>query len=138
MTSKREKGNKFVNEAKELFEKAGFIVWKPGMKAVFIAPGKVISSSQDIFECYDLVATSINNIIWIQVKSNESHSSEARTKIDELPMPNDTVRLVIMRVPKKRYLFRAWLKQTKEGWTKPFEISMDNPINICQYRNRMI
>ena len=119
MTSKRKKGQNWVNEVKEMFEKAGFTCWKPASKAIFIGKGRVISQSQDIFECFDLVATSEYAIIWIQVKSDESDCSKARKKIDELPMPKNTVRLVMMRIPNKKYYFKTWHRVWNKEWSKP-------------------
>ena len=123
MTSKRKKGQNWVNEVKEMFEKAGFICWKPASKAIFIGKGRVISQSQDIFECYDLVATSTDTIIWIQVKSDESDCSKARKKIDGLPMSDGTIRLVMMRVPNKKYQFKTWHRIWGTEWSKPYIVS---------------
>jgi hypothetical protein len=130
MTSKRKKGQNWVNEVKEMFSNAGFICWKPAMKAIFIGKGRVISQSQDIFECYDLVATSTDTIIWIQVKSDESDCSKARKKIDGLPMSDGTIRLVMMRVPNKKYQFKTWHRIWGTEWSKPSIIAIDNPENI--------
>jgi hypothetical protein len=132
MTSKRKKGQNWVNEVKEMFEKAGFTCWKPASKAIFIGKGRVISQSQDIFECYDLVATSIDVIIWIQVKSDESDCSKARKKIDGLPMPLDSIRLVMMRIPNKKYQFKTWHRIWGTEWSKPSIVAIDKPENIMK------
>jgi hypothetical protein len=132
MTSKRKKGQNWVNEVKEMFEKAGFTCWKPASKAIFIGKGRVISQSQDIFECYDLVATSTDVIIWIQVKSDESDCSKARKKINELPMPLDSIRLVMMRIPNKKYQFKTWHRIWGTEWSKPSIVAIDKPENIMK------
>lgn len=122
MTSKRKKGQNWVNEVKEMFEKAGFTCWKPASKAIFIGKGRVISQSQDIFEVFDLVATSSQMIVWIQVKSDESDCSKARKKIDGIPMPLDSIRLVMMRIPNKKHHFKTWIRKNIE-WSKPYTVS---------------
>lgn len=125
MVSKRKKGADKVKEAIAIFNEAGFRTWKPSMKAIFIGPGKVVSQSQDIYECFDFEATSEKAIIYVQVTHGDSHASERRTKIDDLKMPLGTVRLVMMRVPNKTHNFTTWVKSYSE-WSKPFLITMDD------------
>lgn len=118
MTTKRKKGQNWVNELKEILEERGYVVWKPALKAVFIGKGRVISSSQDIFECFDLVATSKERILWIQSKSQATHVYASKPDIDKLPMPSGTIRILTQRIPNVRHGFRAWIK-TEDAWSKP-------------------
>lgn len=122
MTTDRQKGQNWVNELKEMLQNKGYTVWKPGLKAIFIGKGRVISSSQDILECFDLVATSEKHILWIQSKSakDTGHGTTARKKIDNLTMPNGTFRIVVERIPNVKYGFRAWIK-TESDWSKPLD-----------------
>ena len=116
MTSCVAKGKKYVNEAIEIWKSDGYVCWKPGNKAHFIGPGRVVSQSQDIFECFDFVATSTGDIMWVQVKSDESDCSKARKLIDDLPMPKGTLRVVLMRVKGKPGTFKRWRKVYGDVW----------------------
>lgn len=124
MPNMRAKGQKFVNEAIELYRQAGFTCWKPGNKAVWIPdrqhPGRrmAVSQSQDIFGCFDFVATCQHSIHWVQVKAQESHASEARTAIDKLPMPLHTLRIVLCRVDKKPKHFLVWQFDRTSIWRR--------------------
>ena len=110
MTSCVAKGKRYVNEAIEIWKSDGYVCWKPGNKAHFIGPGRVVSQSQDIFECFDFVATSENGIHWVQVKADPSDASKARALIDALPMPNWTIRIVLMRIKGRPGHFIEWIK----------------------------
>ena len=37
-------------------------------------------------------------------------------------MPKNTVRLVMMRIPKKKYHFKTWIRKNIE-WSKPYIVS---------------
>jgi hypothetical protein len=120
----RKKGSGWVKEIEALFKEWGYTTWKPGLKAHFIGKGRVVSQSQDIFECFDLVASSAYDIVWIQSKDlgKEGHASEARKKIDKLVMPPGAVRVVTSRIPNKPFTFKVWI-DTGDGWSRPLEMS---------------
>jgi len=123
MTSTRAKGQKYVKEAIDIYIACGYRCWKPGNKAHFIGPGKVVSQTQDIMEAFDFLAWSEAEIHYVQVKAQESHSSEARQKIDDLKLPSGTIRVVMMRVSKKKHTFRNWVRRFDQ-WSKPIDISL--------------
>ena len=121
MTTSRKKGQNWVNELIEILEEMGYTCWKPGLKAIFIGKGRVVSASQDIFECFDLLATSESRILWIQSKSQATHVYASKPDIDKLPMPKGTIRILTLRIPNKRHGFRAWIK-TEDAWSKPMDL----------------
>lgn len=119
MTTKRQKGQNWVNELKTILEEKGYVCWKPGLKAIFIGKGKVVSASQDIFEAFDIVATNKDRILWIQSKStSQDVYQSAKPSIDAIPMPKGTIRIITQRIPNVKHGFRAWIR-TNEEWSKP-------------------
>lgn len=122
MTSKVSKGKKYVNEAIVIFEEGGFKCWKPGNKAHWIGPGRVVSQSQDIFECFDFEAFDRTRLVYIQVKADEGDASRARSKIDALGMPRfngDLTQIVLMRLKGQRYSFKKWVLDGDGQWKGP-------------------
>ena len=120
----KSKGNKHEKEMREIYSKAGFLVWSPGRSSRCIGPGKFISTPQDVFDAFDFIATSPIEIHWVQVKSNESHASEARTLIDTIPMPPGTIRVVVCRIKGKVGWFLAWVNRGA-GWIRSETIEND-------------
>lgn len=122
--SSKSKGNKHEKEAREIYQRAGFVVWSPGRSSRCIGPGRFVSQPQDVFDAFDFLATTNIEIHWVQVKSGESHASEARTLIDTIPMPKGTVRVVMCRIPRKVGWFKAWINRG-EGWIRSAVIQND-------------
>jgi hypothetical protein len=120
MTSDRSKGQQHVREAREHYKAQGMATWAPGNKAHFIGPGRVVSQSQDIAELFDFMAwNEAGDFSFVQVKSGESHSSEARTKIDKSGFPYQETNLVVMcRVPRKKGVFICWVKGCDGEWIR--------------------
>jgi Holliday junction resolvase-like predicted endonuclease len=75
MINTTRKGKWKEYKIKEWLEKSGYIVWKPV---------RIKFHSGDIFGLFDLLAVSEKGkFIFIQVKSNRNHVSEAKKKIEE-------------------------------------------------------
>ena len=109
-------GQKHVKEAIEIFESMGFTCWKPGNKAHFIGPGRVVSQSQDIFEAFDIVATRSHlkpHFIQVTTASpvdKESAATKRRKKVKKVPLsPEHTVCMVLARAPRKKWICWALL-----------------------------
>lgn len=120
MTSNRAKGQKHVNEAIHLFEELGFLCWKPGAKAHFIGPGRVVSQSQDIFEAFDFLATRRDSkLLLVQVTTikkgdGTGTATTRRKKAEQVPLPlQHTVPIVLGREHGKKWT--AWLQLIYSG-----------------------
>jgi len=114
LVSNKQKGANFVNEAKKLFEKFGWTTWKPGNKAVFYAPGKVFSQSQDIFEVADIEAIKLGRKThYIQVTTatpddETTNATKRRHKFEGLPM-DYAYRVPVVMARKHGGGWRIWL-----------------------------
>ena len=119
MVNTKSKGRKHEKEAMDVYEAMGARTWHPANSSRAIGPGKFISESQDIAECFDFMAWKEFCIDFVQVKSQESHASEARKAIDELGMPppsKDICYIVLMRMPRKPRRFIQWVKDGYGIW----------------------
>jgi len=102
----------------DLYQRKGFKTWKPANASRCVGPGRFISASQDILDAFDFVAVNKDEIHMVQVKSNESHASEARTLIDTIEMPKEVLRVVMCRIPGKPYHFKIWISRGGGVWGK--------------------
>ena len=121
MTSTKAKGQQYVLECMKLFEQKGYKTWKPGNKAHWIGPGRCVSQSQDILECYDFIAvTQGAPVILVQVTKGEKegHASERRKKIDVLCIHDEhKLSVVASRLEgKKEFVF--WIQDGGGTWNR--------------------
>jgi hypothetical protein len=127
MTSDRAKGQKFVKEAVECYERSGFQCWTPGMKAIFIGPGRVVSGHQDIADCFDVFAWDKDELHLIQVKSDSDSSPyQAMKLINEHVFPMCVRCVVMARVNKHRHTFRIWNRLADGTWSKPILLNPED------------
>ena len=110
--STKSKGRKHEREAMEVYKEWGYKTWHPANSSRAIGPGRFISQSQDICECFDFIAWNEQNIHLVQVKTwdkSEAAPSRARKLIDEGKFPIWSVNLVVMaRIPMKPKRFVMW------------------------------
>lgn len=117
--STKSKGRKHEKEAMAVYEKLGAGTWSPAKSSRCVGPDRWISQSQDIMEAFDFIGWNHRCIDFVQVKSGESHASEARKLIDELDLPypsRDIAYIVLMRIPRKPRRFVRWIKDRQGKW----------------------
>ena len=130
MVNTKDKGDKAEKEAKDIYERAGFACWKPGRGVRCVGPHRFISTPNDIQGVFDFEAWSDVEIHYVQVTSTDSHSSEMRKAIEQLPCPDGTVRVVMQRIPGHKGWFKAWVLRDKVvGWIKS-EVIMNDLFEI--------
>jgi hypothetical protein len=128
MVSSKAKGQKFVNEAIELYKRTGYTCWKPGNVAHWIAPGKCFSQSQDILEVADFIAVKLTDKVkLVQVTSAGIGSSDLhglasarRKKFDDLnSIPINHVDCVVMArmIGDKTKRWAKWTKLYQGKWS---------------------
>ena len=126
MVNTKDKGDKHEGEARDIYERAGFLVWKPGRGSRCVGPNRFISTPNDVFGVFDFLAWSDIENHNVQVTSTDSHSSEMRKAIEKLPCPEGTVRVVMQRIPGHKGWFKAWVLRDKTGgWIKSEVIQND-------------
>ena len=111
MVNTKSKGRKHEKEAMAVYEGWGYKVWAPANSSRAIGPGKFISESQDIFECFDFVAANEHNLHLVQVKTwdkSEAEPAKARKKIDALGFKWCANLVVMARLPRKPGRFVMW------------------------------
>lgn len=121
MVNTKSKGRKHEKEAMAVFEELGARTWCPANSSRAVGPGRFISESQDIMEAFDFVAWHRYAIEFVQVKSQESHASEARRQIDDLGLPPPSLDLyytVLARIPRKPGQFIRWMKHRDGTWVR--------------------
>ena len=114
MVSKRAIGQKHVNEAMKVYISRRYRVWKPGNKAIFIGPGRAISASQDIAQCFDFMAWNDDNLDFVQVKTNVSDVSKAKRWIEQQKLPEFRIvdYVILRRIKGHPYYFDKWVLVT--------------------------
>lgn len=116
--SKSSKGKKAVNEVIAIYEQNGWLCWKPGNKAIWLAGGKCISMSQDIFGCYDFIAKKKHRPFHLvqvtTITPTSGNAYDRMKKIDKLDIDDRySESIVIGRMRGKKW--KVW-KKSKDGW----------------------
>ena len=117
------KGNKLETEAMEVYNSLGFQTWKAATKKIKKKRKDggtyYISLQQDIAGVFDFIAWDDEEVHLVQVKSSESHASEARKKINNSNMSKTGVtQVVLMRIHRKKHHFIAWVLLEDGKWDR--------------------